>query len=126
RRGVVVEEIEGAEARHDIAAEFGAGAGATQEKRYGKAPGEYCPGEPPPHPYPRSHHHERRIFRCLDRLASRKLYQRKYLSRSVAPTSWTRMPGSIAEWPASGTTMYSAPGQARASSSALTIGQTMS
>src|SRR6185437_12769822 len=46
--------------------------------------------------------------------------------RSVAATSWARMPGSIAEWPASGTTTYSASGQARASSSAVTIGQTMS
>src|SRR6185437_3809710 len=47
-------------------------------------------------------------------------------SFSVAPTRRPRMPGSIAECPASGTTRYSASGQARASSSALTIGQTMS
>jgi len=41
-------------------------------------------------------------------------------------TSWARMPGSIEEWPASGTTRYCAPGQARASRSAAAIGQTMS
>ena len=46
--------------------------------------------------------------------------------RSVARTSCSRIPGSIAECPASGTIRYLASGQARASSSALPIGQTMS
>ncbi len=54
-------------------------------------------------------------------------YQRdRCFMRSVAITSCSRMPGSIAEWPASGTITYSASGQARASSSALPTGHTMS
>ena len=51
---------------------------------------------------------------------------RRPRSRSVAATSSRAMPGSRAEWPASGTTTYSASGQARCRSSALRIGQTMS
>ena len=48
------------------------------------------------------------------------------LIRSTAATSSRVTPGSRTEWPASATTTSSAPGQARASVSALTIGQTMS
>lgn len=48
------------------------------------------------------------------------------LNPSIACTSAARIPGSIAEWPASGTITYSASGQARASSSAVMIGQTRS
>ncbi len=47
-------------------------------------------------------------------------------NRSTAATSAVRTPGSSAEWPASGTTVSRAPGQAAASSKAVSGGQTMS
>ncbi len=46
--------------------------------------------------------------------------------RSVALTSSCVLPGSSAEWPASGTTRKSASGQARCRSQAVIIGQTTS
>ena len=46
--------------------------------------------------------------------------------RLTAATSSCAIPGSRIEWPASGTTTYSASGQARARVSAVTIGHTMS
>jgi polyisoprenoid-binding protein YceI len=49
-----------------------------------------------------------------------------FFIRSTAATSSRVMPGSRTEWPASGTTTYSASGHARASVSAVTGGQTMS
>ena len=51
---------------------------------------------------------------------------RRSLKRSVARTSAALMPGSHAECPASGTTTYSASGQARCRSSALMMGHTAS
>lgn len=47
-------------------------------------------------------------------------------NRSVALTSWSTFPASIAEWPASPTTISSASGHARCSSQALSMGQTTS
>src|SRR5687768_17940145 len=46
--------------------------------------------------------------------------------RSTSATTVALTDGSQTEWPASGTTVYFAVGQTRASSSALTIGQIMS
>lgn len=45
---------------------------------------------------------------------------------SIARINCSRIPGSIAECPASGTITYLASGQARTNSSALPTGQTMS
>lgn len=56
----------------------------------------------------------------------RVAYRRMALKRSTEATSWARMPGSKAEWPASFTTTYSASGHARCKSSAETAGQTTS
>src|SRR5688500_10159561 len=46
--------------------------------------------------------------------------------RSVAAMSSAKMPGSNAEWPASGTILKSASGQRRCSSQAVSIGHTTS
>ncbi len=59
-------------------------------------------------------------------VAGRVGLRRRRAKRSVALRSARAMPGSKAEWPASGTTMSSASGQARCRCQALRIGQTTS
>ena len=63
---------------------------------------------------------------CCVLIARRELGHQRLRYRSVAETSSWMLPGSNAEWPASGTMRRSASGHTRCNSQALVAGQTIS